>query len=177
MPPTAEAIAAAVIQETQACLDGCLERIGHCLGQLSDQQVWWRPRAEMNSIGNLVLHLTGNVRQWIVAGLGGAPNVRVRPQEFAERGPIPKAEIWRNLTAVVAAANEALSRTDAEQLLAPRRIQGYVVTGLGALFDSVPHFRGHTQEIICLTRLQLGDGYKFFWQPETSEQMAAGPGS
>ncbi len=70
-----------------------------------------------------------------------------------------------------------LSRLTAERLLARRRIQGYDVTGLGAIFDSVPHFKGHTQEIICLTRLQRGDAYQFFWQPQTPEQTAAGPSS
>jgi hypothetical protein len=80
----------------------------------------------------------------------------------------------RRLAEAVAQANEALSSASAQQLLARRRIQGYDVTGLGAIFDSVPHFKGHTQEIICLTRLQLGETYKFFWQPETPEQTAAG---
>lgn len=175
--PTAEDLAAALVLETRLCLGGCLDRIRHCLDQLSDQQVWWRPREGLNSIGNLVLHLTGNVRQWIVAGIGGAADVRNRPQEFAERGPLPKDEISRRLTDAVAQANDALARVSAEQLLTQRRIQGYDVTGLGAIFDSVPHFKGHTQEIICLTRLQLGEAYTFFWQPETPEQTAAGSGS
>jgi hypothetical protein len=172
MPPTAAELARAILRETSRCLDECLARIRHCLDQLSDEQVWWRPREEMNSIGNLVLHLTGNVRQWIVAGLGGAADVRARPREFSERGPIPKADLLRQLTDVVAEANDVLARLTAEQLLTERRIQGYDVTGVGAIFDSVPHFKGHTQEIISFTRLQRGNAYQFFWQPETPEQTA-----
>ncbi len=172
MPPTVEDVARAVIHETRLCLDGCVDRIRHCLDQLSDEQVWWRPREGLNSLGNLVLHLTGNVRQWIVAGIGAATDIRNRPREFAESGPIPKEDIWRRLADVVEQANEVLLGVTAEQLLARRRIQGYDVTGLGAIFGSVPHFKGHTQEIICLSRLQLGDAYKFFWQPETPEQVA-----
>ena len=136
MPPTAEDVARAVIHESRLCLDGCVDRIRHCLDQLSDEQVWWRPREGLNSIGNLVLHLTGNVRQWIVAGIGGATDIRHRPQEFAEAGPIPKDELLRRLADVVAQASDVVSRVTAEQLLARRRIQGYDVTGLGALFDS-----------------------------------------
>src|SRR5206468_11868255 len=68
------------------------DRIGHCVGQLDDAQVWWRPHESMNSIANLVLHLCGNRRQWIVSGVGGEPDVRDRPGEFSERGAVPKDE-------------------------------------------------------------------------------------
>lgn len=152
--------------------DQCLEKIGHCASQLSDEQVWWRPREEMNSIGNLLLHLTGNVRQWIVAGLGAAADVRHRPAEFSQRGPIPREELLEQLRQAVADAKAVMSQRTAEEMLAVRRVQGWDVTGWNAMFDCIPHFKGHTQEIICLTRLQLGDAYQFHWQPRTSEQGA-----
>ena len=128
--------------------------------------------ASLNSIGNLTLHLRGNLRQWIVAGLGGAADSRDRPAEFTELGPIPREELLRKLEAVVGEARAVLARQTARQLLEARRIQGFDVTGLAAIFDSVPHFRGHTQEIVSLTRLQLGDAYKFAWAPTTPEQGA-----
>src|SRR5262249_8592208 len=124
----------------------------------------------LNSIGNLILHLCGNVRQWIVAGLGGAGDVRDRPAEFAERGPVPKADLLRKLDTGIGEAKEVLHKLTARQLLKARPIQGVHLTGLAAIFDSVPHFRGHTQEIISMTRLQLGDAYKFAWTPRTPEQ-------
>jgi hypothetical protein len=169
----ADDLARAVGHEAAQELTSALGKIRHCLGQLSDGQVWWRSRPSRNSIGNLILHLCGNLRQWLVAGLGGANDVRDRPAEFSERGPIPKAESVRRLEAVVEEAKAVLSRLTARQLLEARRIQGFDVTGLAALFDSVPHFRGHTQEIVHLTRLQLGDGYRFAWTPTTPEQGAA----
>jgi hypothetical protein len=113
------------------------------------------------------------VRQWIVSGLGGAADIRDRPAEFAERAPIPKNELPRTLDAVVNEAKEVLGRLTASQLVESRRIQGFNVTGLGAIFSSIPHFRGHTQEIIHMTRLQLGDAYRFAWKPATPEQGAA----
>jgi hypothetical protein len=169
---TPDDLAAAVGREAANELTSALGRIKHCLGHLNDEQVWWRPRPSMNSIGNLILHLCGNVRQWVVAGLGGAADVRNRPAEFAERGPIPKSELLRRLDAVVDEAKAVLGRLTARQLLETRRIQGFDETGLAALLSSVPHFRGHTQEIIHLTRLQLGDAYQFAWRPTTPEQGA-----
>ena len=169
---TADEIAAAVGREAANELTSALAKIKHCLGQLTDEQVWWRSRPSLNSVGNLILHLCGNLRQWIVAGLGAAADGRDRPAEFAERGPIPKDDLLRRLEDVVDEARAMLARQTARQLLEARRIQGFDVTGLAAIFDSVPHFRGHTQEIVGLTRLQLGDAYKFAWAPTTPEQGA-----
>lgn len=169
---TADELAAAVGAAAAHELGSALDRIKHCLGQLNDAQVWHRPQPGLNSIGNLILHLCGNLRQWVVAGLGGAPDVRNRPAEFAEREPIPKDELVRNLEAVVEEARRILAGVDAGHLTVARRIQGFDVTGAAAVFDSVPHFRGHTQEIVQLTRLQLGDAYEFAWTPTTPEQGA-----
>jgi hypothetical protein len=162
----------AYLEETRRRIAACRERIGHCLGQLDDRQVWWRPHESMNSIANLVLHLCGNLRQWVVSGVGGAADVRDRPQEFAEQGPIPKAELLLRLEEVLGEADAVLAETDERQLLEPRRIQGFDETVLSAIFDSLAHLSGHTQEIICLTRVQRGDAYRFAWTPATPEQGA-----
>jgi hypothetical protein len=169
---TANELAAAVGREAAQEVTEACERIRHCVGQLDNEQVWWRSGPEMNSIGNLILHLCGNVQQWIVSGIGGAADIRHRPAEFAERGPIPKIELMHRLDAVVDRARAALALVTAEQLLQVRRIQGFDVTGLAAIFGSVPHFRGHTQEIIHITRVQLGSAYRFAWSPDTPEQGA-----
>jgi hypothetical protein len=173
---TADELAAAVGAEAAEELAKALGKIEHCLAQLSDAQVWQRPQPALNSVGNLLLHLAGNVRQWVVAGLGGSPDVRDRPAEFAERGPAPKEELLRRLRGVVDEARVVLARQTARQWLQVRRVQGFEVTGLGALFDSVPHFRGHTQEIVHMTRALLGDAYRFQWAPTTPEQGAPAAG-
>lgn len=169
---TTDELAAAVGAAAAHELGSALERIKHCLGQLNDGQVWHRSQLSLNSVGNLILHLCGNLRQWVVASLGGMADVRDRPAEFAEQGPIPKQELLRRLEAVVEEAKRILTGVDARQLTEVRRIQGFDVTGLAAIFDSVPHFRGHTQEIVHLTRSQLGDAYQFAWTPTTPEQGA-----
>src|ERR1051325_7980565 len=104
MQPTSEQLAAAVTAAASQELAKALDRIKHCLDQLRDEQIWHRESDSMNSIGNLILHLCGNVRQWIVAGIGGEKDIRQRPREFSERGPISKTELLRRLDEVVANA-------------------------------------------------------------------------
>ncbi len=148
------------------------DRIGHCLGQLDDAQVWWRPHESMNSIANLLLHLCGNLRQWIVSGVGGEPDDRDRPGEFAERGSIPKDELLGNFREVVARVDAVLANLEGGRLLEARRIQGFDESVLSATWHSLEHLGGHTQEIIHMTRRQLGDRYRFAWTPSTPEQGA-----
>jgi hypothetical protein len=143
------------------------------LDQLDDAQIWWRPNESMNSIANLVLHLCGNLEQWILAGVGGAVAQRNRPLEFSERTQIPKEELSQRLAARVSQVGDVLERVNDAQLLERRRIQGYEETVLSAIFETVGHFNGHTQEIVYITRLQLGDAYRFAWVPATPEQIAA----
>ena len=147
-------------------------RIQHCVDQLSDEQLWHRPRAEMNSIGNLLLHLGGHVRQWIIAGLGGETDNRNRPAEFAERGPIAKVELLAKLEATVDESKIILETQTADSWRRKMRIQSFDTTGFGAALHSVSHFRGHTQEIVHQTREILGPNYRFAWVPQTKEQGA-----
>jgi uncharacterized damage-inducible protein DinB len=160
------------VAEARKRLAACVGKIRHCVGQLSDEQVWWRPAESMNSVGNILLHLAGNLRQWIVAGVGGAPDVRDRPGEFAERGPVPGEELLRRLEATAAEADAVLAGVSEAQLREARRVQGFDETVLSAIFDSLAHLSGHTQEVVYVTRLQLGDSYRFAWVPSTPEQGA-----
>jgi len=130
--PSADDMAAAVGMEAANELPDALGRIKHCLGQLNDEQVWWRSQPSHNGIGNLILDLCGNVWQWIVSGLGGAVDKRDRPAEFSERGPIPKDVLVRKLEAVVSEARGVLGRLTTGQLLEVRRIEGFDATGLAA---------------------------------------------
>jgi hypothetical protein len=172
MSATDDKVTQEVTRLSIECLDGCVARIRHCVSQLTPDQVRWRPLEEMNSIANLILHLTGNVRQWIVSGIGGAQDIRYRPAEFSERAPIPPEQLLTDLQAVVDDAKVALLTASTEELLQHRRIQGSTVNGFEALFDCIPHFKGHTQEINCLTRMQLGQAYTFYWEPAAAEQGA-----
>ena len=151
-----------------------MRKIEHCINQLSDEQVWWRPRPEMNSIANLMLHLSGNLRQWIIAGIGGAKDIRNRPAEFFDRSQRNKTELLQQLRKIVDEANAVMSRLTEKELVMPRRIQGFDSDVIGAIFDTIPHFRGHVQEIIHMTREQLGEKYQFNFIPKGPEQESAG---
>ena len=172
MEPNAGQLASAFAAEAGRELTNAVGKIKHCLDQLTDAEVWWRPSESMNSVANLVLHLCGNVRQWIISGVGGVPDTRDRPKEFSERGNTPKAELLRLLEATVAEARQAINRASPAELLRVRTIQSFEGTGLGAVLHSVTHFWGHTQEIIHLTRTRKGDAYQFAWVPKTKEQGA-----
>jgi uncharacterized damage-inducible protein DinB len=134
-----------------------LPRIEHCLEKLSDQDVWWRANPESNSIGNLLLHLAGNVRQWIISGVGGARDDRQRQREFDERGPIPCSELLSLLRTAIEEANDVLARVTPANLLEARQIQGYDVTILQTIYHVVEHFSMHTGQIILLTKTWRGD--------------------
>jgi uncharacterized damage-inducible protein DinB len=129
-----------------------LPKIEKCLTGLSDQEIWWRANEESNSIGNLLLHLCGNVRQWIVSGLGGASDERLRQAEFDERSLISKTDLIAKLRATLTEVDEVLANFDSDKLLDSYRIQNCDVTALEAIFHVVEHFSMHTGQIILLTK-------------------------
>lgn len=170
--PNDASIGAAVLSESRQTLAGAMKKIEHCLDQLSDEDVWWRQHDSHNSIQNILTHLCGNVRQWIVHGVGEEPDERHRASEFAERRPLAKEEVLGRLRETLAQADRILEEFPPDRLLEPRRIQGFDTTVLAAIFDSVSHFVGHTHQIVFIARLRLGDAYCFQWEPANVEQGA-----
>ncbi len=151
-------VAQAFIDQSRRLLtDSYLPRIEKCIKGLSEEQLWWRANPESNSIGNLILHLAGNARQWIISGLGGSPDRRDRQREFDERGSIPGAELLSAITMTVAEADRVLASVSPAILLEHRNIQGYDVTALQAIYAVVEHFSMHTGQIIVLTKMWKGD--------------------
>lgn len=148
-------------RESCFTLDYSRNRMLHCLGQLAPDDLWWRPSEEMNAVGNIVLHVCGNLRQWIVSGVGGEADVRDRAAEFAGRERLPPETLKQRLSDTVEEAKAAILSADEAEWLRPRFIQITDCTGLGAVYHSVAHFEGHTQEVIYITRLRLGDRYRF----------------
>jgi uncharacterized damage-inducible protein DinB len=139
-----------------------LPKIQRCLEVLSDDQVWWRANEQSNSIGNLLLHLSGNVRQWIVCGLGGASDSRNRDSEFAQRSMIPRAELFDRLKQTVDEAVSVLGRLDPGGLLEERQIQGLNVSMIEAVLHVVEHFSMHTGQIILMTKMYTEADLAFY---------------
>lgn len=152
----------------EACqlLDQALDKIEHCMGQLNEDQVWFRPHPALNSIGNLLLHLNGNLRQWSVVGLDRVPDDRQRSTEFAADAREPVGDVMARVRATVADAQQLFRRFDEQTWLEPRTIQGFQTKVLGAVMHTTSHFVGHTHQIILLTRWQLGELYVLHWRPD-----------
>ncbi len=129
-----------------------LPKIEVCLERLSEAHVWWRPNERSNSVGNLLMHLAGNLRQWTVATLGGERDVRQRDLEFSQREPIPKQELLQRLRETVAEAAAVIRRLGEKELLDRYHVQIYEVSGLQAVFHVVEHFSYHTGQIILVTK-------------------------
>jgi uncharacterized damage-inducible protein DinB len=128
-------------------------RIRKCLQELSQQEIWRRPNENLASVGNLVLHLCGNVRQWIISGIGGEKDRRERWKEFDEKGPIPRDELLRRLESTLDEAAEVIRKADITALVQPRTIQGELTTGVIAIYHVCEHFSYHTGQISLHTKL------------------------
>jgi len=145
-------------------IDDFLPKIERCLERLTDDQIWWRANDQSNSIGNLLLHLCGNARQWIVCGVGGAADARNRDAEFAQRAAIPNAELHSLLKQTLQEVDATLAQYDDNRLLERRTIQGTDVSVIEAIFHVVEHFSMHTGQILMLTKMLTNSDlelYKF----------------
>lgn len=139
-----------------------LPKIERCVARLGDDEVWWRRGEESNSIGNLLLHLSGNVRQWIVSGVGGAQDTRTRQSEFDERTRIPRAELLERLRQTLQEADAVLENLRPDVVLERRVFQGTEESILDAVFHVVEHFSMHTGQIILLTKMLTENDLRFY---------------
>jgi uncharacterized damage-inducible protein DinB len=151
-------LAVSFIAESRAFLSSdYLPKIERCLEVLSDEDVWWRANEASNSIGNLLLHLEGSTRTWIMSVAGDSHSQRDRQQEFDEREQIPRAELIARLKRTLAEADEVLARLDAGALLEQRQSPWEEVTVLWAIYHAVEHFAMHAGQIIMLAKMRSED--------------------
>jgi uncharacterized damage-inducible protein DinB len=138
------------------------ERIEICLKTLTEDQIWARGGENENAIGNLALHLTGNVRQWIVTSVGNHPGNRDRDSEFSARGGRSSAELTAALRETVEQATRIIADLSTDQLTRVYEIQNYRVSGVEAVYHVVEHFAQHTGQIIFATKMLAGDDLGFY---------------
>lgn len=137
-------------------------RLRGCVESLTDEQVWWRPNEACNSVGNLVLHLNGNVRQWLVASFNRLDDLRDRPAEFNQREVVPGSVLLERLGTTMQEVSEVLGRLTQADLLTRFNIQGYDVTGLAAVYQVVEHFGLHYGQILYVTKMLRSDDLGFY---------------
>jgi uncharacterized damage-inducible protein DinB len=138
------------------------DRIEICLKTLTEEQIWARGCENENAIGNLALHLTGNVRQWIVTSLGNDPVKRDRDSEFSARGGLSCAELATALRDTVEKAARIIAGLQTDQLTRTYEIQNYLVSGVEVVYHVVEHFAQHTGQIIFATKMLAGSDLGFY---------------
>src|SRR6476661_538271 len=137
-------------------------RLQSAVEPLADEQIWWRPNPASNSIGNLLLHVNGNVWQWIVASFNRLEDARNRPEEFNAPEQFPKALLLERLRSTMQEAEKVLSRLTEADLLAAFEIQGYTVRGLDAVYQVVEHFGMHYGQIVYIAKMLEGKDLGFY---------------
>ena len=128
-------------------------RLRECVSSLAIEQIWWRPNEKSNSVGNLLLHLNGNVRQWLIGSFQGSKDARNRAAEFGEREMIPGPILLDQLGETIREADQVLAGLTEEQLLREMEIQGYRTTGLAAIYQVIEHFGLHYGQIVYVTKM------------------------
>lgn len=142
-------------------IDEGLQRIGKCLSLLSEDEIWFQKNANTNSIGNLVLHLNGNVKQYIVATLGNQKDDRTRPEEFKISSRINSEEAFNQLSQTVNQANNIIKEISFDDLTRKNRVQGFEESTLSIIIHVIEHFSYHVGQVTFYTKFikDIDTGY------------------
>jgi uncharacterized damage-inducible protein DinB len=149
-------------QSRHILIEQCWTRLKSCVEPLTDEQLWWRPNEACNSIGNLLLHLDGNVREWLVTAFNHLEDNRNRPAEFNQRESISASVLLSQLGATIQQVSEVLARLTRDDLVAQYEIQGYKVSGLEAVYHVVEHFSMHYGQILYIVKTLQGVDLGFY---------------
>lgn len=153
-------------------LDWNLQRIIRCVEVLDEDQIWSRPNSNSLSVGNQILHLAGNIRQWGLHGLGGKEDIRIRDEEFAAEGGISAEELVARLTEVIEEAKLVVADLTEENMLRERDVQAYRHNGVFILMHVVEHLSYHTGQIIFYTKAVLNIDLDFYGDVDLTKKGA-----
>jgi uncharacterized damage-inducible protein DinB len=152
--------------------DVYLPRLERAAVELRPADAWWRPHERATSIANLLLHLDGNVRQWILSGLAGADDRRDRAAEFSAREGSPLGPLLERLAGTARAAARVIEEFPENRLTDPIRIQGFDTTGTSAIYHVVEHFSWHTGQIVWIAKERAGAGHRIAFYDEAAVNRA-----
>jgi uncharacterized damage-inducible protein DinB len=141
------------IEQTLKSIDENTSKIKACMMQLNEKDIWFRHNEHVNSVGNIILHLCGNIRQWVISSLGGAPDFRERDIEFSTAGGFTKEELTNRWQDTMQEAVTVITDASPENLLRNRVVQGSAHSGIGIIIHVTEHYSYHTGQIIFLTKL------------------------
>jgi uncharacterized damage-inducible protein DinB len=138
------------------------KRVKICLDMLSEEQVWQKPNEASNSIANLMLHLCGNMTQYVLSSLGSRADLRERDKEFSAKGGFTKEQLFEKLSGVVHSVIEEIQIHDEESLLKTRTVQGFEKSGIAIILHITEHYSYHTGQIALLTKLMTNEDLGFY---------------
>ena len=147
-------------------------KINSCLRQLEDKDIWMRSNEHMNSVGNILLHLCGNIRQYVISSLGGAPDLRERDMEFSTAGGFSKTELTIKWQDTIREAKTIISQVNEENLLRRRVVQGETYSGIGIILHVTEHYSYHTGQIIFLIKLYKNMDMGFYAGRDLNQRNA-----
>ena len=160
----------ALIDEVKRRIIGeSVPRIKQCLDRLSTDEIWHRPNENVVSVGNLVLHLQGNLRQWVLSGLGGQPDHRQRSREFSHTDPLPAAELGQQLDALMHEVETMLDQLTPADLAGTHRVQGYQETGVAILMHVTEHFSYHTGQITYFVKTRKNVDMQYYGDQDLNQ--------
>lgn len=166
-----EPLCGMLIAETRyRLLEESIPRLKKCLTRMTVQDIWYRPNPQTVSAGNLVLHLCGNVRQWLISAMGGRPYRRRREQEFAEKGPLETSKLLKMLDELSAEIDEVLGELNSADLLESRTIQGFEVNGVSVLVHVVEHFSYHVGQVTYMVKSKLAVDMGYYQDKDLNQQ-------
>lgn len=165
-------ISSEFLNECGLRIESSFQRLYHCLDQVDEEKIWWQANEKMNSIGILITHICGSFRQWTITPINNEDDERHRPGEFLNEINVTRSELVGLTEKLKADFLTAIGNLDPSRLTEQRRIQGYDLTLMSAIFRALIHMEGHIGQIMLLTRIQSGDKYKILWTPKTDEQKA-----
>ena len=134
-------------------IDESMRMIVKSLEYVDDVDIWKKPNPSSNSIGNLILHLCGNITQYIISSLGHKADLRKRDEEFSTEGGANKTELMSKLEKVINEAKEVIDQAGKEDLMKVREVQGFNLSGIGIIIHVVEHLSYHTGQIAYWIKL------------------------
>ncbi|HYL98745.1 MAG TPA: DinB family protein [Blastocatellia bacterium] len=138
-------------------------QIRKCVEELTDDQLWVRGNDESNSVGNLILHMSGSMRHYLCRSIGGFEYTRDRPAEFAERGPVPRDQLMSTFNKTIEQAEKTLESFDPGRLIDPIQEPGYGSTLFEQIYSVAVHFAAHAGQIVYATKMMKAGGLDEIW--------------
>ncbi len=143
-------------------IDENTKKLKDCLDELEEAEVWKRPNEHSNSVGNLLLHLSGNIRQWVISSLGNIEDSRQRETEFAATSGYTKSELKEKLFSTIEEAKGIIKNLTLPEILKKRKVQAYYCSGINIILHITEHYSYHTGQIIFWTKLLKNKDLGFY---------------